>query len=108
MKLQEVAFIIAKTWNFARKGELASQISYSLDRFENVTITGNTTLLYLPIGVHNVVVYAIDKAGNTGSSEIINFTVNDPSSNPIILIPIIILILVGILAYFKKYRKQIK
>jgi hypothetical protein len=57
--------------------EPTSQIKYSLDGQANVTIAGNTTLLNLPYGQHNVTVYATDIAGNIGS-ETINFTIAEP------------------------------
>jgi hypothetical protein len=48
--------------------ETCSKIKYSLDGQNKVMINGNTTLTGLPDGVHNVAVYARDKAGNTKSS----------------------------------------
>jgi parallel beta-helix repeat protein len=59
--------------------EPTSWIGYSLDDQANVTITGNTTLTGLAIGPHNVIVYANDTYGNTGSSDKVYFTriVND-------------------------------
>jgi len=53
--------------------EPTSKISYSLDRRNNVTVAGNTTLASLPAGEHNVTVYAWDAAGNVGASETIYF-----------------------------------
>jgi hypothetical protein len=53
----------------------SSEIKYSLDNQANVTIHGNTTLPNLPEGLHNVTVYATDKAGHTGISQTISFTV---------------------------------
>jgi hypothetical protein len=55
--------------------ETAGQLSYCLDGLENVIITGNTTLTDLSNGPHTLTVYATDTAGNTGSSDIINFTI---------------------------------
>jgi hypothetical protein len=54
--------------------EPVSQIFYSLDGMDNVTVSGNTTLSGLSNGAHNVTVYAIDEAGNFGASETITFT----------------------------------
>jgi hypothetical protein len=48
--------------------EPTSWIGYSLDNKPNVTITGNTTLTGLSNSSHNVIVYATDLAGNTGSN----------------------------------------
>ncbi len=60
-------------------------ISYSLDRKANVTIAGNTTLVGLSGGVHSLVVYAKDVAGNIGSSETVYFTV-DPTAPSIFVL----------------------
>jgi len=54
--------------------ETTPWIGYSLDKQENVTITGNTTLTDLSYGIHSVTVYANDTAGNMGSSETIYFS----------------------------------
>jgi hypothetical protein len=56
--------------------EPTSWIGYSIDGGENVTIAGNTTLSRLPDGVHGIVVYARDLAGNIGLSDLIDFTVD--------------------------------
>jgi len=60
--------------------EPVSQISYNLDAQGNVTIAGNTTLIGLSDGAHNLTIYATDPAGHTGNSEIICFTVGTPPS----------------------------
>jgi hypothetical protein len=62
--------------------ETTSWIGYSLDGAANVTITGNTTILGIPYGYHNIVVYATDNAGNTGSSETVYFTIVEPTKKP--------------------------
>jgi hypothetical protein len=92
--------------------EAVTQITYSLDGQENVTINGNTTLPQLSYGAHNVIVYATDVAGNTGASETISFTVAKPEPFPTAQVAaastsIIVVIGVGLLVYFKK-RKQLK
>jgi micrococcal nuclease len=56
-------------------GESTSWIGYSLDGQPNVTITGHTVLSELTNGLHSLIVYAKDKAGNIGSSEIVHFTI---------------------------------
>jgi|GEM_PF-3249799 len=48
--------------------ETTSWEGYSLDGQVNVTLTGNTTLVNIGNGSHNVTVYANDTAGNMGSS----------------------------------------
>jgi hypothetical protein len=50
--------------------ETTSEIKYSLDGKENITIIGNTTLTGLSNGSHLLIVQATDAAGNTGTSRI--------------------------------------
>jgi len=93
--------------------ELTTQIKYSLDGQENVTIVGNTTLTGLSDGYHNVTVYATDEAGNTGASETINFSIAEPEpqSEPfpttMVIAPIASVAIIGsgLLVYFKKRRR---
>jgi hypothetical protein len=54
--------------------EHASQIVFSLDGQQNVTVAGNATLTGLQVGLHNITIYANDTFGNTGASETITFT----------------------------------
>mgnify|MGYP001050437448 CR=1 FL=1 len=54
-------------------------IAYSLDKQSNKTIAGNTTLSGLSNGLHSLIVYAKDKAGNIGSSDIVHFTLQTSS-----------------------------
>ena len=49
--------------------EPASWMGYSLDAQANVTLSGNTTITGVSGGVHRIVVYANDTAGNMGRSE---------------------------------------
>jgi hypothetical protein len=58
--------------------ESISTVSYVLDNNQNITIGGNTTLHDLPVGEHNLTVYAWDLAGNVGASETALFTVQVP------------------------------
>ena len=58
--------------------ESTSWISYSLDGQANTTIAGNTTLTGLSDGMHSLIVYASDLAGNVGSSDIVYFTIQTP------------------------------
>lgn len=64
--------------------EPASPIAYSLDGKENITITGNITLTGLANGVHDLTIYAKDKAGNVGTSETICFFVDVPFPTTIV------------------------
>ena len=88
-----------------------SWIGYSPDGQANVTITGNTTLTGLSDGIHILVVYARDIAGNTGASEAIYFSIKTRHSEPlpttwiVVAIAIVALVGVALLAYFVKIKK---
>jgi hypothetical protein len=89
--------------------EAVSQITYSLDGEDNVTVAGNTTLTGLSPGEYNVTVYAQDAVGNVGASETIYFnTAKKPEPKPfpttlvIVTIAAVAVISVGLLVYFKK------
>ncbi len=89
-----------------------SNVCYSLDGLENVTISGNLTLTDLLNGKHNVTVYATDLAGNVGSSETLTFTVDKPEPFPIIpvtaSIGIVAIVSVSLLIYFKKHKHRVE
>jgi hypothetical protein len=89
--------------------ELFSKCSYSLDGQDNVTIAGNMTLTDLLDGEHNLMLFAIDSAGNIGSSETLYFTVDVPESFPVmtvIAIAVVVALVLGtgLLVYFKKRK----
>jgi len=86
--------------------ESASQVTYSLDGKENVTISENTLLTGLANGDHNVTVYAMDKAGNA-ASQTIYFTIAEPFPTvPVAVASMVIVAVacVGILLYLRKNR----
>jgi hypothetical protein len=95
--------------------EPVSQIAYSLDGKENITISGNTTLTGLANGDHNVTVYATDETGNTGASQTIYFNIDVPEPPPyntylpilttLAAVIIVAVVGVGLLVYFKKRNK---
>jgi N-acetylneuraminic acid mutarotase len=94
--------------------ETVSWIHYCIDAQDNVTIAGNTTLTGLSYGFHNLTVYAIDTAENTGVSETIYFSINrktEPQPEPfpitfvVAVIVSIAVVAVGFLVYFKKVKK---
>lgn len=84
--------------------ETTSHICYSLDNHANVTINGNTTLTGLTEGSHNLIIFANDTAGNMGSSQTINFTVNpeiQPTAEPFPIalgVAIAVLVIIATLA----------
>jgi hypothetical protein len=94
--------------NFIVNGS-ASRISYALDGQDNITIPGNATLPSVPIGEHNVRVYAWDAAGNVGASEIVVFKVAKPEIFP--TVPVVVasvaavaLAVASLLIYHKKRK----
>jgi hypothetical protein len=91
--------------------EPVTQLAYSLDGQENVTVTGNTTLNNLSPGSHNIVVYAWDTAGlgppqrNIGASETIYFTIQPfPTSIVIAIIIDAVIVLAAFLFYKRKHK----
>ncbi len=87
--------------------EESNQTEYSLDGKENVTISGNTTLTNLPTGQHSITVYAMDRAGNVGASEAVNFTVAIPFSK-VTIVAIALVAIFGISAGSLLYRRKRK
>jgi hypothetical protein len=91
--------------------EKTSQISYSMDNQAKVIVDGNTTLRGLTYGNHNLTIYAVDSAGNTGESETISFSVETPF--PLLLTAALVSVAVAVtvvavvvaVVYWKK-RKQ--
>ena len=86
--------------------ESISQMAYSLDGQENVTISGNTTLTELANGAHTLTIYAWDETGNVGS-ETMRFTVNVPFPTLVIAASeaSIAAIGAGLFVYFKKRKR---
>ena len=86
--------------------EPASWLGYSLDSEANVTLSGNSTLT-LNEGVHSIVVYAEDVAGNIAASETIYFTIEKPFPTTLLAASIasVAIVGVGLLFYFKKSKR---
>ncbi len=88
-----------------------SQITYCLDGQKNVTVAGNTTLTDIPYGEHNIRVFATDEVGNTGASETIYFTIEEPPEPfpttfmATASVASVAAIGVGLLVYFKKRKR---
>jgi hypothetical protein len=83
--------------------ELTSWIGFSLDDEANMTLAGNTTLT-LKEGLHSLVLYANDTAGNMGASETIYFTIDQvfPTIPVTAGVVTTAVVGVGLLIYFKK------
>jgi N-acetylneuraminic acid mutarotase len=87
-------------------------VHYELDG-ETFEISGNTTLVGLAIGVHNVTVSAFDAAGNMGASETVSFSVAEepePEPFPTVLVATasgasVAIIAVGLLVYFRRRKR---
>jgi parallel beta-helix repeat protein len=86
--------------------EQCSWIGYSLDRQSNITITGNTTLKELSDGKHNLVVYAEDKYGNIGVSQVIWFSVNSQENIKKFLLATATIAAVIIIIAFVIYKRK--
>ena len=67
--------------------EPTSWIGYNLDSQDNVTISGNITMVGLPHGVHTVTVYANDTTGNMGHSDTVHFSIDTVPPNIGIISP---------------------
>jgi hypothetical protein len=87
-----------------------SQIKYNLDNQGNVTIEGNSTLTKLSSGVHNITIYAVDKAGNAGVS-MSYFTISKVFPKEAValsgIIVILVVVVAGLLVYFKKHKHNL-
>jgi len=85
-----------------------TEMAYSLDGQEPVTISGNTTLTDLPNGQHNVIIYATDEFGNTDASDTLLFNVAVPEFPvvPVVVASVIAVVLAvaGLVVYFKKHK----
>ncbi len=83
--------------------ESTSQIEYSLDGENNVTLMGDAMLTGLSNGEHSLTVYAIDEAGNVGSSETIIFSVTAfPTTSAVATVITLTVTGLCLLVYFKK------
>ena len=103
--------------NFA-VNEAYSKITYSLNGQQNVTVSGNSTIPYLPAGQYNVTFYVWDIAGNIGNYETSNFTVASvplTQSKPFPIVPILVasivsiavIVAAGLLVFHKRKEKAV-
>lgn len=88
--------------------ESVSKLLYCLDGKENQTLAGNLTFTGLAKGVHNVTLYATDLAGNAMASETLYFTIVEPFPTALLMasVSIVVIVVIGLFAYFKKYNKK--
>jgi parallel beta-helix repeat protein len=87
--------------------KVAVWMGYCFDGEQNVTVTGNSTLVNMTDGLHRLAVYANDTFGNMGFSET-SFTVAVPEVFPVVIVATVALAVtvlvigVGLIVYFKK------
>ncbi len=88
--------------------ETVTQVTYTLDGQESVTVAGNATLSGLNVGLHKVTVYARDAAGNIGASETVSFTVSEPEppAEPVGVVAVITVAAAGLLLFRRKRHKE--
>jgi hypothetical protein len=81
-------------------------IGYSLDNLSNATIVGDSSMVNLTYGSHNVTVYANSTFGILGASEMVHFTISEPFPiMTVVAVSIAIIIVVaGLLVYHKKHK----
>jgi hypothetical protein len=84
--------------------ELDCWISYELDGETVGAFSGNASLTGLFEGAHTLTVYAIDAAGNTGTSTTIYFTITLIPLWPVIAAMVVAVLCIGLLVYFKKRK----
>lgn len=90
-----------------RLSEPVANLTYTLDGVENIGLAGNITLSELALGEYNITIYAQDYAGFNGSTLTRYFSVAEPFPTTLagVSIATIAVIGIGLLVYFKKYRK---
>jgi hypothetical protein len=93
--------------------EPAEWMAYSLDGQENATISGNATLSGLSNGVHSLVVYARDLPGNTGTSSMLHFSVEqehvESEPFPVEIVASVLIVSVATaagLVYYIRFKKK--
>jgi hypothetical protein len=101
------AITIASPQNstFTRKDSLTLTVNkpvdwmtYSLDGHANVTFTGKLNIAEIPMGLHNVTVYAADRLGNVGTSGPVYFTVLSQESFPFAIVEVALAVVAAIAA----------
>jgi hypothetical protein len=91
--------------------EAASEVLFCLDGKANQTVTGSLALAGLENGVHNVTLYAADLAGNAAEPKTLFFSVDLPETFPVASVATssaiiaIVLVVAGLLVYFKKRKR---
>lgn len=92
--------------------DLVSWLAFSLDGQDNVTISGNSTMIVTSNGEHFVIVYARDNAENTGFSAAVHFEVTigtGTAGNPflgwiVLAVVVVSLVVALVLLYLRRSR----
>lgn len=101
-----------KTYNTAdvplqfNVNESESQYTYCLDGQPATIVKGNSTLTNLSNGNHNLTVYAVDAAGNVGTSETVSFEVDVPFPTIQVTVAVAILSAVVILLPILLFKRR--
>ncbi|HLN88947.1 MAG TPA: right-handed parallel beta-helix repeat-containing protein, partial [Candidatus Binatia bacterium] len=110
----EITVVASKVLLNFTMNEAASDVQYSLDGAENVTITENTTLTGLFNGDHNVRIFATDLSGNKGTSTV-HFLIDAPVFEALpplaiaavsVIVAAVFVVVAGLLVYFKKRKRE--
>jgi len=83
--------------------EPVSDISYSLNGEEKITLSGNVTLPALPSGGHRLTIYATDEVGNS-SEKTVYFSIEQFPFVYVIAVIVIIIIVVATLYLLYKHK----
>ncbi len=94
--------------------EAYTKITYSLNRQQNVTVSGNSTIPHLPAGQYNITFYVWDNAGNIGFSDNANFTVAETAQtaetadSSLLLtatVALLTVVIIGVVLLFERRQK---
>jgi N-acetylneuraminic acid mutarotase len=77
---------------------------------QNLIFAALNQTLNLPIGTHNITMYAIDSSGNIGASDTVSFSVVEPQAFPTLLMvvaaSVLAVCIVALTVFFRKSKKK--
>ena len=82
-------------------------VEYSIDGQDNAGLGGNTTIIGLPEGNHNLKVYAYDGVGNVETAQV-DFSVGEPFPTVLVIEIVLLVIIVAIASFVlgASYRRK--
>ena len=85
---------------------------YSLDGKANVTLNRNETINRIPNGLHTLMLFANDTAGNMGASQPFYFTIAAPEGKPyssllIVAVSVIVVVIIAVLLFHFRNRNRL-